>query len=54
MKLIRLAKQLLHVDTFIPFTVVVLFFCFCRIMPGEEMLTLTSFFCHGENIFIHL
>lgn len=25
-----------------------------RIKPGEEMLTLNSFFCHGENIFIQL
>jgi len=36
MKLIRLAKQLLHVDTFIPFTVVVLFFVFAELCQGKK------------------
>ena len=25
-----------------------------RILPAEESLSLTSFFCHGENIFVQL
>jgi hypothetical protein len=28
---------------------------FCRILKsGDEMLTISGFFCHGENIFIQM